>query len=65
MEEPQTRGRQALFAPPEPDSGTCAEMRPGRQAPRFMPCMQDQPMLLPPDIGTLFVFSQVIVDSSF
>ena len=65
MEEPQTRGRQAPFAPPEPDSGTCAEMRSGRQAPRFMPCMQDQPMLLPSDIGTLVVFSQVKVDSSF
>lgn len=27
--------------------------RQGRQVPRFMPCMQDQPMLLPPDIGSL------------
>lgn len=53
MEEPEMHGQQALFALPEPDADTCVQARQGRQAPRFMPCMQDQPMLLPPDIGSL------------
>lgn len=53
MEEPEMHGQQALFALPEPDADACVQARQGRQAPRFMPCMQDQPMLLPPDIGSL------------
>ena len=53
MEEPEMHGQQALFALPEPDADVCVQARQGRQAPRFMPCMQDQPMLLPPDIGSL------------
>jgi transposase len=53
LEEPEMHGQQALFALPEPDADACAQARPGRREPRFIPCMQDQPMLLPPDIGSL------------